>query len=282
MEPETTTTRAPEEGEATQKILRMISDDAVAEGLQTSELVQKVRESITEISANRKPRKRARLRESVDWTAEGELGAEALADPDATAAALTEHHGTLDDLEVSQADREGLLRLATDLAGSGSFAAADGRDGGDLGAFALNAVVVLAKAALRKDGEKHNTRALQKTLETMHTQYTSLANETCCLQTRLKREKDACVVLERDVDRIRGDVDDLRRENDDLKRRLRDAEGELRCGICYEARKNCVLLPCLHHLFCAECLNTHFSTSQARTCPVCRKGVSGVLVLQLE
>ena len=53
MEPETTTTRAPEEGEATQKILRMISDDAVAEGLQTSELVQKVRESITEISANR-------------------------------------------------------------------------------------------------------------------------------------------------------------------------------------------------------------------------------------
>ena len=62
----------------------------------------------------------------------------------------------------------------------------------------------------------------------------------------------------------------------------RDAEGELRCGICYEARKNCVLLPCLHHLFCAECLNTHFSTSQARTCPVCRKGVSGVLVLQLE
>ena len=53
MEPETTTTRPPEEGEATQKILRMISDDAVAEGLQTSELVQKVRESITEISANR-------------------------------------------------------------------------------------------------------------------------------------------------------------------------------------------------------------------------------------
>lgn len=53
MEPETTTTRAPEEGEATQKILRMISDDAVAEGLQTSELVQKVRETITEISANR-------------------------------------------------------------------------------------------------------------------------------------------------------------------------------------------------------------------------------------
>ena len=221
MEPETTTTRPPEEGEATQKILRMISDDAVAEDLQTSELVQKVRESITEISANRyvralvgeearappeqpsltrrrpiaahllrcrKPRKRARLRESVDWTAEGELGAEALADPDATAAALTEHHGTLDDLEVSQADREGLLRLATDLAGSGSFAAADGRDGGDLGAFALNAVVVLAKAALRKDGEKHNTRALQKTLETMHTQYTSLANETCCLQVSPKRD----------------------------------------------------------------------------------------------
>ena len=31
MEPETTTTRPPEEGEATQKILRMISDDAVAE-----------------------------------------------------------------------------------------------------------------------------------------------------------------------------------------------------------------------------------------------------------
>ena len=132
MEPETTTTRPPEEGEATQKILRMISDDAVAEGLQTSELVQKVRESITEISANRYVRalvgEEARARApratepdptptdrrppspmqeapeagkapgGVDWTAEG-IGAEAGGSgrhrgcPD-------RNHGTLDDLEV--------------------------------------------------------------------------------------------------------------------------------------------------------------------------------------
>ena len=53
----------------------------------------------------------------------------------------------------------------------------------------MNTVVVLAKAAVKRDGEKHNAKVLQATLEEMHFQYTSLANECTCLQDRLRKEK---------------------------------------------------------------------------------------------
>ena len=153
--------------------------------------------------------------------------------------------------------------------------------GGDLGAFALNAVVVLAFHPEEKRAGRSTTRGAAKdagdNAHAVHlagerdllpwvspSDFASLAclpqpprspppwfPTTChpapmaepltrprplpCTsprprQTRLKREKDACVVLERDVTGS-GDVDDLRRRRRP-RRRLRDAEGELRCGIC--------------------------------------------------
>ncbi len=57
--------------EATQQILQMLSSEAAEEDLCVTQLLNEVTESITEISANKKPRKRARLRESVDWTEKG-------------------------------------------------------------------------------------------------------------------------------------------------------------------------------------------------------------------
>mmetsp|Transcript_12762 Transcript_12762/g.35680 ORF Transcript_12762/g.35680 Transcript_12762/m.35680 type:complete len:117 (+) Transcript_12762:819-1169(+) len=116
----------------------------------------------------------------------------------------------------------------------------------------------------------------------MHLQYNSLANETSFLQSKLKREKDTCSGLERDVDRISRDICELREENRGLKTELEGLEAQVRCRICYESRRNCLLMPCLHHLFCTRCIDLHFQSSGARTCPVCRKGVSGVLVTQLE
>lgn len=270
--------------QTTQRILQMISNEAVVDEARTSELLDKVKDSITEISAKAKPRKRARLRESIDWTDAAGGGAGA-GDPEkeATAMEIVEDDPSasrlLADLATtSPAERKGLERLAEGLLGSPGLAGASG----GIGTFALNAVVVLAKAAIKKDGEQHHARALQETLEKMHLQYTSLANETSCLQTKLKEEKDACSGLEVAVNTIQRDITDLREENEFLKGELHKVESSVQCKICYENKRNCLLMPCLHFMFCTRCMDLHFQNNEARLCPICRKGVSGVLVMQLE
>jgi hypothetical protein len=249
------------------------------EDAQISELLTKVRESITEISANSKPRKRARLRDSVDWTIE-DIGLEHLE-------AEEKQPTDMEIVETEQVEvdssRHYLSKVLT--ATERELAASTTEEGQqNLGSFALNAVVVLAKEALRRSGERQNSKVLQDTLENMHLQYTTLANECTCLQGKLKNEKETCSVLEKDVQRIHSGLTQLQGENEHLKGALQNLETQVQCQICYEEKRNCVLMPCLHFLFCAKCIDQHFQASENghRLCPICRQGVSGVLMMQLE
>lgn len=274
----------------TQKILELLSGggggggggDAAAaaafkeEDASISELLTKVRESITEISANSKPRKRARLRDSVDWTIE-DIGLDHLAEE--------KQPTDMEIVETEQVDssRHYLSKVLT--ATERELAATTTEEGQqNLGSFALNAVVVLAKEALKRSGERQNSKVLQDTLEKMHLQYTTLANECTCLQDKLKNEKETCSVLEKDVQRIHSGLTQLQGENEHLKGALQSLETQVQCQICYEEKRNCLLMPCLHFLFCAKCIDQHFQASENghRLCPICRKGVSGVLMMQLE
>ncbi len=96
------------------------------------------------------------------------------------------------------------------------------------------------------------------------------------------RPQDTCTSLERDVDRTQRDVAHLTCENEQLSSKVQGLEMQVRCQICYEARRNCLLMPCLHFCFCAHCMERHFSASETRQCPICRNAVSGVIVMQLE
>lgn len=215
------------------------------------DLVRKVSESITEITEqHRKPRKRARRPESVDWTGEDGKDERQVAE-------------VAQDMDIVEDELMHNLNISSveDI---------------------MNTVVVLAKAAVKRDGEKHNAKVLQATLEEMHFQYTSLANECTCLQDRLRKEKDSCSTLEKDVERVQNHISQLQSENNELKGQMKSLERQTRCQICYEAKRNCLLMPCLHFMFCTQCVDMHFQTNEARLCPICRKGVSGVLVMQLD
>ncbi|KAL0993253.1 hypothetical protein UPYG_G00105240 [Umbra pygmaea] len=50
-------------------------------------------------------------------------------------------------------------------------------------------------------------------------------------------------------------------------------EEDLSCPVCCDIFKDPVLLKCSHS-FCKNCLQTYWSTSAQRTCPVCRKRAS--------
>jgi len=48
------------------------------------------------------------------------------------------------------------------------------------------------------------------------------------------------------------------------------------CQICYENKRNSVIMPCMHFLYCNKCL------SSQKNCPVCRQPIMGIVQCKLE
>ncbi|CAF1181349.1 unnamed protein product [Rotaria sordida] len=49
------------------------------------------------------------------------------------------------------------------------------------------------------------------------------------------------------------------------------------CIICYNNRKNIVLLPCRHLCVCVTCSKQLWNNTQKQTCPICRNQVDNLL-----
>lgn len=62
-----------------------------------------------------------------------------------------------------------------------------------------------------------------------------------------------------------------------LEARLKDYHDVTHCRLCQQRPRNCVVLPCLHFLYCDNCFKAHCSASPA--CPACHAAVSGYQTL---
>lgn len=76
-------------------------------------------------------------------------------------------------------------------------------------------------------------------------------------------------------------------EREQLKERCRQSEAKLKeyqevmhCRLCHTAVRNCVVLPCLHFLYCDTCFKKHCTVTP--TCPACNMPVSGFQTLMLS
>ena len=62
---------------------------------------------------------------------------------------------------------------------------------------------------------------------------------------------------------------------------LEEAQNELLCQICFTNRRDALLMPCLHLLYCSQCVDRVAREAEARgqsdRCPCCRQSVCGVL-----
>ncbi|KAG6555543.1 hypothetical protein Mapa_002778 [Marchantia paleacea] len=60
-----------------------------------------------------------------------------------------------------------------------------------------------------------------------------------------------------------------------------EAEREKRiCQICMSNSRNALVLPCMHFLYCTECLHTHQKT--CKECPTCRGPISALIHCKLN
>ena len=80
-----------------------------------------------------------------------------------------------------------------------------------------------------------------------------------------------------------GEMDerDLRAALMDTARRLEAAQDELLCQICFTDRRDALIMPCLHLLYCRRCVDRSSEANERRglpdRCPCCRTSVGGVL-----
>jgi len=51
------------------------------------------------------------------------------------------------------------------------------------------------------------------------------------------------------------------------------------CKMCFAARRNCVVLPCMHYSYCHNCISKHCANDAH--CPSCASPVSGFQTLLL-
>ena len=93
----------------------------------------------------------------------------------------------------------------------------------------------------------------------------------------------------RSSDNLENDSDDpyhdeieaLRNEVESLRLKAEHAElavHDTLCSICYTAKRDTIVAPCLHMLYCSKCI-THVRDCQGdnATCPHCRVKISGVM-----
>ena len=77
------------------------------------------------------------------------------------------------------------------------------------------------------------------------------------------------------------DERDLRAALMDTARRLEAAQDELLCQICFTERRDALIMPCLHLLYCRSCVDRSSEANERRglpdRCPCCRASIGGVL-----
>ncbi|KAL4443783.1 hypothetical protein ABPG75_011520 [Micractinium tetrahymenae] len=69
----------------------------------------------------------------------------------------------------------------------------------------------------------------------------------------------------------------LRQQVRQLEDKCREFQEALQCKICRAVQRNCVVLPCLHFLYCDSCFKQHCATSPS--CPACNCAVTGFQAL---
>ena len=66
-----------------------------------------------------------------------------------------------------------------------------------------------------------------------------------------------------------------------LKNELQETKDALLCQICFVRRRDCIIFPCSHLLYCRICLAEHKSKGDSR-CPICRGPISSEIMCNIN
>ena len=70
-------------------------------------------------------------------------------------------------------------------------------------------------------------------------------------------------------------------ENDTLKKELEEIKAALLCQICFVRKRDCIILPCSHLLYCRQCVHEHKNNGNSR-CPTCRGPINSEILCNIN
>ena len=70
-------------------------------------------------------------------------------------------------------------------------------------------------------------------------------------------------------------------ENDALKKELEETKAALLCQICFVRKRDCIILPCSHLLYCRQCVQEHKNNGDFR-CPTCRGTINSEILCNVN
>lgn len=83
-----------------------------------------------------------------------------------------------------------------------------------------------------------------------------------------------------------ADEPSLRSAYDEMKAAFEEVKSDVECQICFTNRRDALILPCCHMLYCRSCVDRAASHAAARgqpdRCPCCRGSIGGVLICKLS
>lgn len=83
-----------------------------------------------------------------------------------------------------------------------------------------------------------------------------------------------------------ADEPSLRAAYDEMKAAFEEAKSDVECQICFTNRRDALIMPCCHLLYCRTCVDRAASHAAARgqpdRCPCCRGSIGGVLICKLS
>ena len=82
------------------------------------------------------------------------------------------------------------------------------------------------------------------------------------------------------IDIEQSTMNELSEEVKRLRCRVENAERALNCGICLTSKRDAIIFPCMHAMYCHDCLSKHYAmrnSQNAKKCPCCRAVMTGIM-----
>ena len=121
------------------------------------------------------------------------------------------------------------------------------------------------------------TEEMEKLRSTMRTELKVLEEDS---KTKEKESSDMANAYREQIEEYKKKLGEVESENRQMKVEQAMKVSCL-CQICFDRKRDCIIMPCTHLLYCRQCLAEHKRKGK-NDCPACRGPISGELNCNLE
>ena len=132
-----------------------------------------------------------------------------------------------------------------------------------------------------REGELETQLEMEKVQKEKEKEIKSLSEQHEVDKTRLLSEFSGEKV--KMASKHEEEIEAIKKSKAELKKQLDQENSAKLCQICFDQPRSCILIPCLHLVYCNECVNKHRGQNESNAkCPACNTLITGQLSCKLH